>query len=94
MSTANNGWVPIGALLVSALAAGGVLLSTIFATKTDLPDSSLQDWRLKTLEVRVENLDIRQQRTDQNVVLLLDRFKIRPAPEPQTQPLPVAPLDP
>lgn len=54
-------------------------------------ETQLQNWRIQTIEVKVENIDKRQQQTSENVVKLLDRFNVRPVEPPVMSPLPAPP---
>jgi hypothetical protein len=54
-------------------------------------ETRLQNWRIQTIEVKVENIDARQQQTSQNVVKLLERWRLQPAEVPVLKPLPPPP---
>lgn len=90
----------VGALLaVSAAVTGGY--SYVFATKGELKavelkqadtgDQKLNEWRLSTLEVQVQNLQTRSERMDKNIVTLMERFRLVPEPVPAYKPLPEPP---
>ena len=94
-------WIAlVGALVV---VTGGVTAgySYVFATKGELKavelkqadtgDQKLTEWRLKTLEVQVQNLQTRGERMDKNIVTLMERFRLQPEPVPAYQPLPEPP---
>jgi hypothetical protein len=90
----------VGAFLgVSAAVTGSY--TYVFATKGELKrvelkqadkaDQKLNEWRLKTLEIQVDNLEMRMQRMDRNIVTLLERFRLEPDPAPAYKPLPQRP---
>jgi len=94
-------WVAlVGALLMisGAVTAG---YSYVFATKgelkavelkqADTSDQKLNEWRLQTLEVQVDNLETRTQRMDRNIVTVMERFRLEPDPAPTYRPLPKPP---
>lgn len=95
-------WTAIGVAL-AILTAAGAVMANIFATKNEMTelrvelvqqigDAKVRDWKLQTLRVQVANVETRQQRTDSNVVRLLERFRVEPAPEPKYLSLPPAPV--
>jgi hypothetical protein len=85
-------------VIIAGITAG---YSYVFATKKELKavelkqadtgDQRLNEWRLQTLEVQVQNLEIRSRRVDNNLVLLLERFRVTPRPAPVYKPLPRPP---
>jgi hypothetical protein len=95
-------WVAIGSLTLAISGAIAAALTNVFVTKSELHSVELseaqksgkddvRDWRIQTLEVRTGNLESRAERTDKNVVRLLERFRVRPVDEPQYTPLPPRP---
>jgi hypothetical protein len=103
-----NVWIAIIGLVVTLITGGGVILSQIYAQKTEVAevkeelsdkiteaetqsDTKLQNWRIQTIEVKVENLNTRQQQTSENVVKLLERFRVKPVADPVMKPLPAPP---
>lgn len=90
--------VSIGAL-IGTLIAG---LSAVFATRGELVrvekeqlklkgETKLQDFRIRRLEVRLENVESIARRTDTNVEKLLAFEDLSPAPAAVIKPLPYAP---
>lgn len=88
----------IGAL-IGTLVAG---LSFVFATRGELVtvekqqvefrgESRLRDFRIKRLEVQVQNVESITRRTDTNVEKLLSGQNLVPAPAPDIKPLPYMP---
>lgn len=94
-------WVALIGTLLGASGAVTAGYSYVFATKAELKkvelkqadtgDKKLTDWRLKSLEVQVENLETRGERMDKNIVNLMERFRIEPNPVPTYKPLPQPP---
>lgn len=94
-------WIAlVGALLgISGAVTAGY--TYIFATKSELKsvelkqadtgDQKLNEWRLQTLEVNVDNLETRTQRMDRNIVTMMERFRLEPYPAPTYKPLPKPP---
>ena len=88
-------------LILGAISAvmgiGTAALGYVYATQADLgalekrTKPVLTEWRLQTLETRTQNLEARTARADTNIVLLLERFRVTPAPEPVYAPLPEPP---
>lgn len=66
-------------------------LNDKIASTDTAAETKLQNWRIQTIEVKVENIDKRQQQTSENVVKLLDRFNVRPVEPPVMSPLPARP---
>lgn len=54
-------------------------------------ETKLQNWRIEKLEVTAQNIEVRQQRTDENIVRLMERFNVRPVPEPVMRSMPLPP---
>jgi hypothetical protein len=90
--------VSVGAL-IGTLIAG---LSAVFATRGDLMrvekeqlklkgEVKLQDFRIKRVEVRLENVESIARRTDTNVEKLLTYEDLAPAPAAIIKPLPYSP---
>jgi len=88
-------WVAIGTLGLGLLTGGTVWFAHGFVDKDALYQATgandVRDWRLQTLEVRVNNLELRSERIDKNVERLTERFRVEPAPVPQYEPLPKKP---
>lgn len=94
-------WIAlVGAFLgISGAVTAG--FSYVFATKGELKslellqadtgDQKLNEWRLKSLEVQVDNLETRAGRMDRNIVTLMERFRLVPDPAPAYKPLPKPP---
>lgn len=66
-------------------------LKAIELKQADTGDQKLNEWRLKTLEVQVDNLETRTQRMDNNIVTIMERFRLEPNPVPTYKPLPKPP---
>lgn len=92
------------ALVGTFLVASGAVTagySYVFATKGELKavelkqadtgDQKVTEWRLKTLEVQVQNLQTRNERMDRHIVTLMERFRLVPEPVPSYKPLPEPP---
>ena len=95
-------WLTIISLILGILGVTGGVAVQIFATKGDVysvqmaaektnGEAMLAKWRLDTTATRVENLEARQSRMDINLVKVLDRLNVSPAPEPAYKPMPAAP---
>lgn len=95
-------WLTITSLILGIGAVGGTIASKVFATQDAVHAVSLsvehaagaatlQEWRLNQVTTRLENLESRQTRLDTNVVLILQRLAVKPAPEPEYKALPAAP---
>jgi hypothetical protein len=95
-------WIALASLALALVGATAAALTNVFVTKSELHTVELseaqksgkndvRDWRIQTLEVRTGNLESRAERTDKNVVRLLERFRVRPVEEPQYAPLPPRP---
>lgn len=94
-------WIALMGAFVTVSAAVTGSYTYVFATKGELKavelkqantaDQKLNEWRLKTLEVQVDNLEMRMQRMDRNIVTLLERFRLEPQPVPTYKPLPKPP---
>ena len=95
-------WVAIASLALALVGATAAALTNVFVTKAELHTvelseaqksgkNAVRDWRIQTLEVRTGNLESRAERTDKNVVRLLERFRVRPVDEPEYAPLPPRP---
>lgn len=90
-----------GLLVTVGTLVGGIVASFgyVFATKSDLArierdqtetagDTKLRDFRIRRLEVQIQNLENVAQRTDKNVEKLLLLRSLEPVPEPEIKPLP------
>jgi hypothetical protein len=88
----------IGAL-IGTLVAG---LSFVFASRGELVrvekqqlefrgETRLHDFRIRRLEVQMENVAAVTRRTDMNVEKLLSRQNVSPVPAPEIKPLPYMP---
>jgi hypothetical protein len=96
-------------VLATILIGGGwAIVGTVFCTKTEnlesemrvkesvkdtVSENKLRDWRIQTVEIRTQNIEQNVQRVGKNVDKLLDRFRVRKAPEAHTMPLPSPPFD-
>lgn len=79
-------WIALVGALLAVSAAVTSSYTYVFATKKELKevelrqantaDQKLNEWRLKTLEIQVDNLEMRMQRMDRNIVTLLERFRL------------------
>lgn len=89
--------------IILVMGAGTGALGYVFASKSsvqalelkhaDTGDAKLNQWRLKTLEVKTHNMEARVQKMDVNLSSLLGRFRVETAPEPQYLPLPEPPKE-
>jgi len=97
----------IGTMLALVTAGGGVLsriyaskaevmetkaeLNALISRSSDATETRLQNWRIQTVEVKVENMTAKQQQTSDNMIRLMERFNVEPVPEPAMKPLPPVP---
>jgi len=91
-------WMAVVGTLLAVSGAVTAGYSCIFATKAELlaielkqadtGDQRLNEWRLQTLEVQVQNLQARNERMDNHIVTLMERFRLTVEPPPVYKPLP------
>lgn len=86
-------------------AVGGVctaVATEVFASKdavhaielkqtADQGAATLSAWRIKTVETKLDNIQVQQTRIDTNVEKLLDRFRVSAEPRPSYKALPDPP---
>lgn len=90
-----------GALVTMGTVASGIAFK-VFASKEEVHEmqldetrregvAKLQEWRIKTVETKVDNMAAQQTRIDRNVDKLLERFRVTAEPPPQIKSLPAPP---
>jgi len=95
-------WIAIASLVLSISVAMGVIGSQIFASKSDIHAVSLKQenaqgkdelhkWRIDTIQVRTTNTERLLLKVDTNVTRMLERLRVKPAPEPRYDSLPALP---
>jgi len=95
-------WSVIIAIIVSLGGISAALMSRIFASKDEVHTiqisqvrdkgvAKLQEWRIRTVETKVDNMQAQQTRIDRNVDKLLDRFRVLAEPQPAYKSLPPPP---
>ena len=79
-------WIAIGSLLMTVLVVSGGLMTKLFMSKAESKethaemkgDTKLRDWRIQTVEVKIDNMQVQQTRIDKNVEKLAERFRLTP----------------
>ena len=95
-------WATIITIIVTLGGVGMAVMSRVFASKVDVHEleitqteeigvDRLQEWRILTVETKVDNMQAQQTRIDRNIEKLLGRFEVRPEPRPAAKPLPPMP---
>lgn len=95
-------WLTIVGLSITVAGIGGGVAHQIYATKVELArvsnevtktngESKTHSKDITRLENRMVNLETRQQRMDTNIVKVLERLRVRPAPVPAYKHVPMPP---
>jgi len=63
-------------------------LSVVENKSTAAEKSNMNTYEIKTLKAKVENIDMRQTRVDQNIIKIMERMRLKPAPEPTYNKIP------
>ena len=94
-------WVLV-AVIVGLLGSATAAWGFVFATKEELKKVELKqadtgrdkvsEWRIQSIEIRMDNLDARVQKIDKNLVALLERFRVISVPEPSYKMMPSRPI--
>jgi len=95
-------WIAIVTLMLSIGGVCSGVMFKVFASKdavhkVELKQArgdgtdNLQQWRIETIETKVDNMQVQQTRIDLNVVKLLARFRVAAEPSPTFKSLPTAP---
>lgn len=100
--------ITIGGILAAVMATiyctKTELLNTKEALATSITDVKLaaskaqgadqvRDWKIQTIQTQVQNIEVRQIQTNDNIRKLLVRFRVEPVAKPKFKPLPDPPRE-